>query len=127
VKHDLYGDTSASRTPFHPDGLPILEAPMTTVQYFGRNFPCSGGGYFRLLPYWLSRMNMRRVNAHDRQPCIFYFHPWEIDPDQPRQDNVSAKSRFRHYTNLGRMEGRLKRLLKDFAWDRMDRVFLDPA
>jgi polysaccharide deacetylase family protein (PEP-CTERM system associated) len=127
VKHDLYGDTSASRTPFHPDGLPILEAPMTTVQYFGRNFPCSGGGYFRLLPYWLSRMNMRRVNAHDRQPCIFYFHPWEIDPDQPHQENVSAKSRFRHYTNLDRMEGRLKRLLKDFAWDRMDRVFLDAA
>jgi polysaccharide deacetylase family protein (PEP-CTERM system associated) len=127
VKHDLYGDTSASRTPFHPDGLPILEAPMTTVQYFGRNFPCSGGGYFRLLPYWLSRMNMRRVNAHDRQPCIFYFHPWEIDPEQPRQENVSAKSRFRHYTNLGRMEGRLKRLLVDFAWDRMDRVFLESA
>ncbi len=127
VKHDLYGDISASRTPFHPDGLPILEAPMTTVQYFGRNFPCSGGGYFRLLPYWLSRMNMRRVNAHDRQPCIFYFHPWEIDPDQPRQVNVSAKSRFRHYTNLERMEGRLKRLLKDFAWDRMDRVFLESA
>ena len=127
VKHDLYGDTSVSRTPFHPDGLPILEAPMTTVQYFGRNFPCSGGGYFRLLPYWLSRMNMRRVNRHDRQPCIFYFHPWEIDPGQPRQDKVGAKSRFRHYTNLGRMEGRLKRLLKDFAWDRMDRVFLDAA
>ena len=127
VKHDLYGDTSASRTPFHPDGLPILEAPMTTVQYLGRNFPCSGGGYFRLLPYWLSRMNMRRVNAHDNQPCIFYFHPWEIDPDQPRQANISAKSRFRHYTNLDRMEGRLKRLLKDFAWDRMDRVFLESA
>jgi polysaccharide deacetylase family protein (PEP-CTERM system associated) len=124
VKHDLYGDTGASRVPFHPDGLPILEAPMTTVRYFGRNFPCSGGGYFRLLPYWLSRMNMRRVNDHEHQPCIFYFHPWEIDPDQPRQANVSAKSRFRHYTNLDRMEGRLKRLLKDFDWDRMDRVFL---
>jgi polysaccharide deacetylase family protein (PEP-CTERM system associated) len=124
VKHDLYGDTSASRTPFQPDAQPILEVPMTTVQYFGRNFPCSGGGYFRLLPYWLSRMNMRRVNAYDRQPCIFYFHPWEIDPDQPRQRNISAKSRFRHYTNLDRMEGRLKHLLGDFSWDRMDRVFL---
>jgi polysaccharide deacetylase family protein (PEP-CTERM system associated) len=124
VKHDLYGDTTASRTPFHPDGQPILEVPMTTVQYFGRNFPCSGGGYFRLLPYWLSRMNMRRVNTHDRQPCIFYFHPWEIDPEQPRQANVGAKSRFRHYTNLDRMEGRLKRLLGEFSWDRMDRVFL---
>jgi len=124
VKHDLYGDTGASRVPFHPEGLPILEAPMTTVQYFGRNFPCSGGGYFRLLPYWLSRMNMRRVNMRDHQPCIFYFHPWEIDPGQPRQEQASAKSRFRHYTNLDRMEGRLRLLLKDFAWDRMDRVFL---
>ena len=108
-----------------PDDLPILEAPMTTVQYFGRNFPCSGGGYFRLLPYWLSRMNMNRVNSHDRQPCIFYFHPWEIDPDQPRQENVSAKSRFRHYTGLGSMAGRLERLLRDFAWGRVDEVFAE--
>jgi len=124
VRHDLYGDTSASRVPFHPQGLPLLEVPMTTVRWFGRNFPCSGGGYFRLLPYALSRLNMRRVNRHDGQPCVFYFHPWEIDPDQPRQDQISARTRFRHYTNLGRMEGRLKRLLADFAWDRMDQVFL---
>ncbi len=124
IRHDLYGDTAASRVPFHPNGLPLLEVPMTTVQWFGRNFPCSGGGYFRLLPYAVSRLNMRRVNAHEHNPCIFYFHPWEIDPEQPRQQNIDAKTRFRHYTNLGRMEGRLIRLLKDFAWDRMDRVFL---
>jgi len=124
IRHDLYGDTTASRVPFHPNGLPLLEVPMTTVQWFGRNFPCSGGGYFRLLPYGVSRLNMRRVNDHEHNPCIFYFHPWEIDPEQPRQQNIDAKTRFRHYTNLGRMEGRLKRLLKDFAWDRMDRVFL---
>jgi polysaccharide deacetylase family protein (PEP-CTERM system associated) len=124
IRHDLYGDTAASRVPFHPSGLSLLEVPMTTVQWFGRNFPCSGGGYFRLLPYALSRFNMRRVNRHDGQPCIFYFHPWEIDPEQPRQQNINVKTRFRHYTNLGLMEGRLKRLLKDFAWDRMDRVFL---
>ena len=127
IKHDLYGDTGASRVPFHPRGLRLLEVPMTTVQWFGRNFPCSGGGYFRLLPYAVSRFNMRRVNDHDGQPCVFYFHPWEIDPDQPRQRNIGFKTRFRHYTNLGSMEGRLKRLLKDFAWDRMDRVFLGPA
>ncbi len=100
---------------------------MTTVQYFGKNFPCSGGGYFRLLPYFVSRLNMRRVNRHEHQPCIFYFHPWEIDPDQPRQEGVNFRTRFRHYTNLGRMEGRLKHLLRDFAWDRMDRVFLGPG
>jgi polysaccharide deacetylase family protein (PEP-CTERM system associated) len=127
IRHDLYGDTTASRTPFHPDGLPLLEIPMTTVQWFGSNFPCSGGGYFRLLPYAVSRFNMRRVNRHDRQSCVFYFHPWEIDPDQPRQQGVDARTRLRHYTNLGKMEGRLKRLLADFAWDRMDRVFLAPA
>jgi polysaccharide deacetylase family protein (PEP-CTERM system associated) len=124
IKHDLYGDTTASRTPFHPDGLPLIEVPMTTVQWFGNNFPCSGGGYFRLLPYAFSRFNMRRVNRRDHQSCVFYFHPWEIDPGQPRQQGISAKTRFRHYTNLGRMEGRLKRLLTDFTWDRMDRVFL---
>jgi polysaccharide deacetylase family protein (PEP-CTERM system associated) len=124
IRHDLYGDTAASRVPFHPNGLPLLEVPMTTVRWFGRNFPCSGGGYFRLLPYAVSKLNMRRVNGHDHNPCIFYFHPWEIDPEQPRRQNIDAKTRFRHYTNLGRMEGRLKRLLKDFAWDRMDRVFL---
>lgn len=124
IRHDLYGDTAAPRVPFHPEGSPLLEVPMTTVQWFGRNFPCSGGGYFRLLPYSVSRFNMRRVNDRDRQSCVFYFHPWEIDPGQPRQTGINARARFRHYTNLGRMEGRLKRLLVDFAWDRMDRVFL---
>ncbi len=127
IKHDLYGDISASRVPFHPNGLPLLEVPMTTVQWFGHNFPCSGGGYFRLLPYSLSRLNMRRVNSHDHQACVFYFHPWEIDPGQPKQHGVSLKTRVRHYTNLDRMESRLVRLLRDFAWDRMDRVFLQPA
>jgi polysaccharide deacetylase family protein (PEP-CTERM system associated) len=124
IRHDLYGDTGGSRVPYHPGGHALLEVPMTTVRWFDRNFPCSGGGYFRLLPYALSRFNMRRVNRHDRMPCIFYFHPWEIDPEQPRQNGIDARTRFRHYTNLDRMEGRLKRLLADFAWDRMDRVFL---
>lgn len=123
IKHDLYGDTSAPRVPFRPDGLPILEIPLTTASWFGRNVPCSGGGYFRLLPYGFSRMNMRRVNRQEARPCIFYFHPWEIDPGQPRQQGIPAKSRVRHYTNLAAMEGRLGRLLREFAWDRMDRVF----
>jgi polysaccharide deacetylase family protein (PEP-CTERM system associated) len=127
IRHDLYGDVTGPRTPFHPDGLSLLEVPMTTAQWFGRNFPCSGGGYFRLLPYGLSRFNMRRVNGHESRPCVFYFHPWEIDPGQPRQRAIGARTRLRHYTNLGRMETRLKRLLVDFTWDRMDRVFLGPA
>lgn len=127
VRHDLYGDVHAPRAPFRPEGTTLLEIPMTTVQWFKRNFPCSGGGYFRLLPYAVSRFNMRRVTVAEGRPCVFYFHPWEVDPGQPRQAGLGARARFRHYTNLGRMEGRLKRLLSDFAWDRMDRVFLGPG
>jgi len=101
----------------------ILEVPVTTVEFAGGRFPCGGGGFFRLFPYALSRWAIRRVNRLDRQPGIFYFHPWEIDPEQPR---IAAqfKSRFRHYLNLSRMEGRLRRLLADFQWGRLDEVFL---
>ncbi len=96
---------------------------MSSVRLLGLNFPCAGGGYFRLLPYALYSRMLARVNASDRQPAIFYFHPWEIDPAQPRQSGLSAKTRFRHYVNLGRMEGKLRALLTEFAWDRMDRIF----
>jgi polysaccharide deacetylase family protein (PEP-CTERM system associated) len=124
VQHDLYGMPDAPRVPFHPRDGKLLEIPLTTVRRFGRNLPCAGGGYFRLIPYWLSRANLRRVHDVDQSPCIFYLHPWEVDPTQPRVAGLSAKSRFRHYLNLGAMEGRLRRLLNDFTWDRMDRVFL---
>ena len=125
IRHDLYGMPEAPRFPFRPLAVDaFLECPISTVELLRQNVPCGGGGYFRLLPYSLSRWLMRRVNRLDRQPCTFYFHPWEIDPAQPRQIAVSRRTRFRHYTNLGRMEGRLKRLLRDFQWDRMDRVFL---
>ncbi len=97
---------------------------ITTLRILNRNLPCGGGGYFRLYPYAFSRWAMRRVNRKDSQPCVFYLHPWEIDPDQPRMPNLSAKTRFRHYLNLRRMEDRLHRLLDVFAWDRMDRIFL---
>ncbi len=100
----------------------FIELPITTVAWFGRKLPCGGGGYFRLLPYGLSRHMMRRVNRADGQPCIFYFHPWEIDPDQPRPDGLGWRSRLRHYTNLAVMEAKLGRLLGDFSWDRLDRV-----
>lgn len=125
IRHDLYGMPEAPRFAFHPQGAPgLLECPITTVNLLGRNLPAGGGGYFRLLPYALSSRLMRRVNRAESKPCIFYFHPWEVDPGQPRQHPISFKTRFRHYTNLGRMEARLRRLTRDFAWDRMDRVFL---
>lgn len=126
VKHDHYGMPDAPRFAHHPRGADgVMELPATTLSFFGRNLPASGGGYFRLLPYGVSRWMLGRVNARDRQSAIFYFHPWEIDPEQPRQQGVGAKTRFRHYVNLSRMEGRIARLLKDFQWDRMDRIFLN--
>ena len=126
IRHDLYGMPQAPRFSFHPHGSDgILEIPVTTVTLFNKRLPCGGGGYFRLLPYAVSRWALRRVNGRDRRPCIFYFHPWEIDPDQPRQIGIGLKTRVRHYINLGRMEQRLRILLSDFHWDRVDRVFLD--
>lgn len=125
VRHDHYGMPDAPRFPHHPNGASgILELPPTTLPLLGRNLPAAGGGWFRLLPYEASRWMLRRVNAQEQAPCLFYFHPWEIDPGQPRQAGVPAKTRFRHYVNLRRTEGRLRRLLNDFAWDRVDRVFL---
>jgi hypothetical protein len=93
----------------------------------GRNFPSSGGGWFRLFPYALSRWMLDQVNKQDRQSAIFYFHPWEIDAGQPRIAGIDAKTRFRHYVNLPRMESRLQQLLADFRWGRMDHIFLPGA
>lgn len=123
VHHDLYGMPDAPRFPYRVSYGKLLEIPITTVRLLGRNIPCGGGGYFRLFPYSFSRWAFRRVNAHELQPGVFYFHPWEIDPEQPRIDGISRKARFRHYLNLGRMQQRLQRLLNDFQWGRMDRVF----
>ncbi len=125
VRHDHYGMPDAPRFPHRPNGAGgILELPPTTLPLLGRNLPAAGGGWFRLLPYAMSRWMLRRVNRQDRAPCMFYFHPWEIDPGQPRQSGLSARTRFRHYVNLQRMPDRLSRLLNDFEWDRVDRVFL---
>lgn len=126
VKHDHYGIPDAPRFPYRLDSG-LIEVPVTTMRWMGRNWPAGGGGYFRLLPYALSRWQIRRVNADDRRPAIFYFHPWEVDPEQPRVREATAKTRFRHYVNLERTEGRLRRLLKDFAWGRADEVFRDAA
>lgn len=128
IEHDHYGMREAPRFSFQPNGDDgLLEIPVSTVELYGKRFPCGGGGYFRLFPYALSRWAINRVNHHDKNPSIFYFHPWEIDPMQPRVAGLSAKTRFRHYLNLGRMERRLDQLLQDFSWDRMDRIFLDKA
>jgi polysaccharide deacetylase family protein (PEP-CTERM system associated) len=125
VKHDLYGIPDAPRFAFHPDNAPnLLEIPISTLNIFGRNMPCGGGGFFRLYPYLVSKSAYRFINNQEQQPGIFYFHPWEIDPLQPRQQNLRFKTRFRHYLNLGRMENRLNHLLQDFAWDTMQNVFL---
>jgi polysaccharide deacetylase family protein (PEP-CTERM system associated) len=102
----------------------LLEIPATTLRFFNRNWPASGGGYFRLMPYELSRWMIRRVNTVDKLSAVFYFHPWEIDTGQPRIPDIGAKTRFRHYVNIDRMESRLHRLLADFSWGRMDELFL---
>lgn len=123
VRHDLYGMPDAPRFPYRPSGAALTEIPITTNVLLGRNVPSGGGGYFRLFPYAWSRWSLGRVNRTDRQPAIFYFHPWEIDPDQPVQSGISLKTKLRHYTNLGRMKGRLERLLREFRWGRVDAVY----
>lgn len=126
IKHDLYGMPEAPRFAFRPKNAPeLLEIPVTTVAFGEHKFPAGGGGYFRLFPYVLSKWAINRVNRHDGESAVFYFHPWEVDPDQPRQAGVNLKTRFRHYLNLARMESRLRCLLSDFRWDTMERVYLD--
>jgi polysaccharide deacetylase family protein (PEP-CTERM system associated) len=125
IKHDHYGMPHAPRFAFYPNGKDgLLELPITTLRIMQRNFPAGGGGYFRLFPYQMSRWLLKQVNQNDQQSAIFYFHPWELDPDQPKQKNIGFKTRFRHYVNLERTENRLKALTKDFLWDRMDKIFL---
>jgi len=125
VVHDHYGMPEASRFPFRAKPGGILEIPISTARIFGKNFPCGGGGYFRLVPYSYFRWATRRLNEVEGQSSVFYFHPWELDPDQPRMRNASLKSNFRHYVNLDRMERRVQRLLSEFLWDRIDNIFLN--
>ncbi|MEO3471542.1 XrtA system polysaccharide deacetylase [Roseomonas sp. CAU 1739] len=123
VGHDLYGAPDAPRGPHAPDPDGVAELPMTTLRALGRNLPCAGGGWFRLAPYPLFRAALKRVNAVEGRSGIFYFHPWEIDPGQPRLAEAPARARFRHYARQASMETRIARLLRDFAWGRMDEVF----
>lgn len=119
IRHDLYGMPDAPRFAFRPHEDSFIEFPVTTVRIGQRNLPCAGGGWFRLVPYAGMRWAMQRVNRLDKQPVIFYFHPWEIDPEQPRMRGLDRKTRFRHYLNLSRTERRLQHLLGDFRWGRM--------
>ncbi len=126
IHHDHYGMPDSPRFAYQiRPGL--MEIPVTTLRVLNRNLPSSGGGYFRLLPYALSRWMLGRVNQQDGEAGIFYFHPWEIDVQQPRVEGISQKTKFRHYVNIARMEGRLEQLLGDFKWGRMDEIFLSPA
>ena len=123
IQHDHYGMPDAPRHAHQIGNL--LEIPATTLRFFNRNWPASGGGYFRLMPYRLSRWMIQHVNQRDQMSAVFYFHPWEIDTGQPQIAGIGAKTRFRHYVNIHRMERRLKQLLGDFAWGRMDHLFLN--
>jgi polysaccharide deacetylase family protein (PEP-CTERM system associated) len=123
IRHDHYGWPEAPRQPFRPSAAGVPEIPIATIRLFGRNLPCGGGGYFRLLPYALSRWSLGRLDRHDSTPAVFYLHGWELDEGQPIPAGVSARARLRHRVNVGRMEARVERLLSDFRWGRMDEVF----
>ena len=124
IHHDNYGMPAQPRFAFYPfEGSSFVEIPITTRRLFGQNVPSGGGGYFRLLPYEVFKRNLQAVRRSDNQPCLFYFHPWEIDPNQPRISGVPLRTRVRHYLNLHRTEDRLSRLLRDFRWARIDEVY----
>jgi len=121
VSHDHYGWSDAPRFAFKP--LPwadLVEIPVTTAMFAGKRLAAGGGGFFRVIPYGFTRWAIRQVNTRDERPAIFYFHPWEIDPGQPRVAGAPLKSRLRHYTNLEKMSGKLRQLVGEFAWGRMD-------
>jgi polysaccharide deacetylase family protein (PEP-CTERM system associated) len=129
IHHDVYGIPDAPQVPSRiatPKGASIVEFPMSTAPMFGTRIPVSGGGYFRILPYWLTRKGLTRLNRDLKRPFIFYLHPWEVDPEQPRV-RTSIKSRLRHYTNLNRCEPRLRRLIGEFRFGRVRDVLTDAA
>lgn len=124
VSHDHYGVPDAPRTPYVAGDSGLTEIPASTVRAFGRNIPAGGGGFFRLFPLRLSKHLIDRYVESLSSPYMFYFHPWELDPDQPRVRGASLRARFRHYLNLRSFERRIKDLLRTYRWGRMDAVFL---
>lgn len=128
IVHDHYGWRAAPRFAWRPvAGAPLVELPVTTVEWRGRRFAAGGGGFFRLLPYALSAAAIRRVNIHDGRAAVFYCHPWEIDHEQPRVTGAPLRSRVRHYARLAAMTGKLRRLLGEFAWGRVDALAASEA
>jgi polysaccharide deacetylase family protein (PEP-CTERM system associated) len=123
ISHDHYGMREAPRFAFRFAGHSLIEIPITTVELLGVRAPCGGGGYFRLFPYAWTRWALHRVCDNEGQAAIFYFHPWELDPAQPRISGIDARSRFRHYVNLSRFEAKLTKLLADFRWASVKDVF----
>jgi polysaccharide deacetylase family protein (PEP-CTERM system associated) len=123
IRHDRYGIPASPRHPYvlTRAGGSLVEAPASTVRYGGLNLPVAGGGYFRILPYAWTRWGIRRINTHEGRPAIFYLHPWEIDPSQPRI-RAGFVSRFRHYRNLEKTEPRLRRLLREFRFSTVGRL-----
>jgi polysaccharide deacetylase family protein (PEP-CTERM system associated) len=123
VKHDHYGWAEAPRFAFRPVAdADLIEIPVTTAEFAGRRLAAGGGGFFRLLPYGFSSWAIRQVNGEAKRPAIIYFHPWEIDPGQPRVAHAPIKSKLRHYTKLKAMAPKLRRLIGDFRWDRLDAI-----
>ncbi|TKV40868.1 polysaccharide deacetylase [Sphingobium sp. MP9-4] len=128
IRHDHYGWPDSPRFAWKPvAGSELLELPVTTAKLGQRTLAAGGGGFFRLLPYGFSRWAIRQVNGQAQRPAIIYFHPWEIDPDQPRVAGAPLRSRVRHYTNLSVMAAKLRRLTQDFAWTRVDALVAQEA
>ena len=123
IRHDRYGIPVSGRKPYLIERSrgTLVEVPGSTTTVGPLNLPVAGGGYFRILPYWWTRWGIARVNAREQRPAIFYLHPWEIDPDQPRLQ-AGRLSRFRHYRNLDDTEARLRQLLTDFKFDAIETV-----
>ena len=124
IEHDLYGVPHWPRFKFKRDEG-IIEIPVPTIRKNGSNIGIGGGGYFRLYPYSFSKRRIDKYLSQESAPYSFYFHPWEIDPDQPRIEGASLRSKVRHYINLSRMEGKVVKLLNDYQWSTMRAVYLE--
>lgn len=123
IRHDRYGISDFNRFPceIRINGKTIKEFPISTARLFGANLPVSGGGYFRLYPYMVTKMGLSSVN-NQGMPFVFYMHPWEVDPAQPQIEGISNSTKFRHYVNLNKTEAKLRDLLEDFRFGRMDAI-----